>query len=118
MNTPNPIPPPDFDEDFLQTLAKWKEQHKVREDDTILLLLDLFRIHQSHWDEIRHRQMPSLDDFEDDITALQESAKTLQVTADILQERATKELRVVELPTAMVAVFTAALAGFIIGKFI
>lgn len=118
MNAPNPTPPPDFDEDFLQAIARWKEQHTVREDDTILLLLELFRIHQSHWDEIRHRQMPSLDDFKEDITAMQEAANTLQATAGILQERASKELRAVELPTAIIAVCTAVLAGFIIGKFL
>jgi hypothetical protein len=48
MNPPDRKAPPDFDEDFLQALAKWKEQHKIKDDDTILLLMDLFRIHQSH----------------------------------------------------------------------
>ncbi|MGA2801529.1 MAG: hypothetical protein ABSE97_04045 [Verrucomicrobiota bacterium] len=103
--------PPDFDEDFLQAIAKWTEQHKVRDDDTIWLLLDLFRIHQNHWDEIRHRQMPSLEEFENDITALTEAAK-------ILKERATKEIRAVELPIAIIATVTAAIAGFLIGKFL
>jgi len=56
----------------MQALAKWKEQHQIKDDDTILLLMDLFRIHQSHWDQIRHRQMPSLDEFNADIAALPE----------------------------------------------
>ena len=118
MSAPNPTPPPDFDEDFLRAIAKWKEQFKIKEDDTILLLMDLFRIHQNHWDEIRHRQMPSLDDFRDDIAALQESAQILQGMAKALQERAAKELRVVELPVAILAIFIAALAGFLIAKFL
>jgi hypothetical protein len=111
MSTPNQLPPPDFDEDFLQEIAKWKEQHKIKDDDTILLLMDLFRIHQSHWDEIRHRQMPSLAEFKADITALSEAAK-------LLKKRALKEIRSVDLTTAICAVFTAVIAGFLIGRFL
>ena len=101
MSAPDQPTPPDFDEDFLQAIAKWKEQFKIKDDDPILLLLDLFRIHQNHWDEIRHRQMPSLDEFEKDIAALTEATK-------ILKERALKEIRAVDLPTAICAAFTAA----------
>jgi hypothetical protein len=103
--------PPDFDEDYLQAIAKWKEQFKIKDDDLVFLLLELFRIHQNHWDEIRHRQMPSLDEFEKDIAALTEATK-------ILKERALKEIRAVELPTAICAAFAAATAGFLIGKFL
>ena len=67
----------------------------------VWLLLDLFRIHQNHWDEIRHRQMPSLDEFRADIAALTEAA-------GILKERAAKAIRVVDLPTAICAAFSAA----------
>jgi hypothetical protein len=63
MNSTGQTTPPDFDEDFLRAEAKWKAQHKIKDDDTILFLMDLFRIHQSHWDEIRDRQMPSLNEF-------------------------------------------------------
>jgi hypothetical protein len=35
-----------------------------------------------------------------------------------LKERAIKETRAVDLPTAIIAAFTAALAGFLIGKFL
>jgi hypothetical protein len=111
MNPSVQTVPPDFDEDFMQALAKWKEQHKIKDDDPILLLMDLFRIHQSHWDEIRHRQMPSLAEFNADIAALSEAAK-------ILKERAVKDVRAVELPLAILAAFAASVAGFLIGKFI
>jgi len=111
MSAPDQTTPPDFDEDFLQALAKWKEQHKIKDDDTILVLMDLFRIHQAHWDEIRHRQMPSLDEFKADITVLTEAAK-------VLKERAIKETRAVDLATAIIAALTAVLAGFLIGKFL
>ena len=111
MSASDQATPPDFDEDFLQAIAKWKEQHKVRGDDSVWLLLDLFRIHQNHWDEIRHRQMPSLDKFKADITALTDATA-------ILKQRAEKEIRVVELPVAIIAAFTAAVAGFFIGRFL
>lgn len=101
--------PADFDEDFLQAQAKWKEQHKIRDDDSVFLLLELFRIHQSHWDEIRRRQMPSLEPFKKDIAALTEATQ-------ILKERATKEVRRVDLATALFAATTAAIAGFLLGR--
>jgi len=111
MSAPDQSIPPDFDEDFTLTLENWKRQHQIKEDDTILLLMDLFRVHQSHWDEIRHRQMPSLDKFKADIAALNNAVKTLK-------ERAAKEIRSVDLPTAIIAAFAAAIAGFLIGKFL
>jgi hypothetical protein len=111
MSAPDQPTPPDFDEDYLQAIAKWREQHKIEADDAIWVLMDLFRIHQSHWDEIRDRQMPSLEQFQKDIAALSEAAK-------LLKERATKEIRTVDLATAICAAFSAALAGFLLGKFL
>ena len=35
---------PDFDDEFLQVLAKWREEHKIRDDDAVLLLIEMFRI--------------------------------------------------------------------------
>jgi hypothetical protein len=109
MSAPDKPAPPDFDEDFLQAIAKWREQHKIKEDDTILMLLNLFRIHQTHWDEIRHRQMPSLDEFRADMAVLTEATK-------VLKGKAVKQVRAVDLPTAIFAALAALLAGFLIGK--
>ena len=111
MNAPGQNSPSNFDEDFTQALDKWKEQHNLRDDDSIFLLMDLFRIHQSHWDEIRHRQMPSLKEFKADIATLTE-------LGEILKERAAKEIRSVELPAAICAIFTAVVAGYLLGKFL
>ena len=69
---------PDFDEEFLQTLSQWKEKNKIRDDDAVYLLVELFRIHQKHWDALRQRQMPSLDQFRSDITAVTESSKSFR----------------------------------------
>jgi hypothetical protein len=54
--------PPDYDEEFTQAVEKFREQHKLPADDAVLLLVELFRIHQHHWDDLRRREMPSPDD--------------------------------------------------------
>jgi len=84
-----------------------------------MLLLELFRIHQKHWDELRHRQMPSLDQFRQDIAATVEAAKSLkEQTARVLKAlnvhpAATKTI---PLTTATMAALAAILAGIFIGK--
>ena len=47
--------PPNFDEEFDEAVAEWRDKHRLREDDAVMLLVELFRIHQRHWDEIRRR---------------------------------------------------------------
>jgi len=108
MKTEPTATPPDFDEDFLQAVARWKEQYKIQDEDPILLLMDLFRIHQTHWDELRERQIPSLDELRKDITVMMESNK-------LLKERADKEMHSVGLATAMMAAIMTLLAGFLLG---
>ena len=101
--------PPDFDEEFTQAVTQWREQHKIKTDDAVLLLLDLFRIHQNHWDEIRRRQMPNLDEFRTEVVGLIEATK-------LIKEKAVKQARAVDLPTAIWAAISAALAGFLIAR--
>ena len=111
--------PPDFDEDFLLAIKNWREKYKIQEGDTTLLLLELFRIHQDHWDELRRRQMPSLDQFRQDIASTVEAAKSLkEQTARVLKAlnvhpAATKTI---PLATAIFAVFAALFAGILIAK--
>jgi hypothetical protein len=111
--------PPDFDEDLLQAVRKWREQHKIQEGDPVFLLLELFRIHQDHWDELRRRQMPSLDQFRQDIASTVEAAKSLQeqtmkVTKALNAHPAT--VKNVPLTTAIFAALSTLLAGFLIAK--
>jgi hypothetical protein len=111
MSAPDKPTPPDFDDDFLQAITEWRKKNKIADDDTILLLMDLFRIHQIHWDAMRDRQMPSLDEFRADIAVLVEATT-------LLKAKASKEARAVDLPAASFAALAAALAGFLIGKFL
>ena len=111
--------PPDFDEDFLLAIKNWREKYKIQEGDTTLLLLELFRIHQDHWDELRRRQMPSLDQFRQDIASTVEAAKSLkEQTARVLKALNIHPAAVKTIPlaTAIFAALAAMLAGIFIGK--
>jgi hypothetical protein len=35
----------------------WRRQHHIQEDDPILLVADLFRIHHHHWEATRQRSI-------------------------------------------------------------
>jgi len=114
---------PNFDEEFLQTLGQWKEKNKIRDDDAVFLLVELFRIHQKHWDELRRRQMPSLDQFRSDITAVTESAKSFREKLEELIEVLAAQPAVVPVKTlplseAKYAAATALLGGLLIGLFL
>jgi hypothetical protein len=105
MSAPTKPTPPDFDEEFLQAVAQWREKHKIKEGDAILLLLELFVIHQKHWDELRRRQMPSLDGFRQDIGLLTQAARFFK-----------ENTRAVDVATAIFAAVSAFLAGILITK--
>lgn len=94
---------PDFDDEFLQALAKWREEHKIRDDDAVLLLIEMFRIHQRHWDELRRREFPPLQGLHADVTLLAETVKQLP------NER-------ISVTAAIMAVIAALLGGFLIGR--
>ena len=111
---------PDFDEEFLQTLNQWREKNKIRDDDAVYLLVELFRIHQKHWDALRQRQMPSLDQFRNDITTVTQSAKSfrekLEELIEALAAHPTAEpVKTIPLPEANYAAAAALLGGLLIG---
>lgn len=112
---------PDFDDEFDQAVAEWREKHRLREDDAVLLLVELFRIHQRHWDEIRRREMPSFGEFRADIGKLSEAARTFQAQAAALTEvlrrqpPACNNVRIAR-TTAFIAAIASLLAGYLIGR--
>lgn len=120
--TPNEAKP-NFDEEFLQTLTEWKEKNKIRDDDAVYLLVEMFRIHQKHWDAFRQRQMPSLDQFRNDVAAATESAKSFREKLEELIEAlaahpAAAPVKIIPLKEAIYAASTALLGGLLIGLFI
>jgi hypothetical protein len=111
----------DFDEEFNQAVADWREAHRLREDDAVMLLVELFRIHQRHWDELRRREIPSFEQFRADIAKLAEAARIFQGQAAALLEILRSEppnrctTRITR-AAAFFATIAGFLAGYLIGK--
>jgi len=112
---------PNFDEEFDEAVAEWRNKHRLREDDAVMLLVELFRIHQRHWDEIRRREIPSFERFRADIAMLAETARTLQGQAAAFLEALRSQAPARRAPTitraaAIFATITGLLAGYLIGR--
>lgn len=111
--------PPDFDEEFTQAIAQWRERHKLREDDAILLLVELFRIHQKHWDSLRSREMPAYNQFRSDIGQLVQASKTFQQDAGTLitllkNQTTTGNSTKISHTAAVIAAVACLVAGYLI----
>jgi hypothetical protein len=112
---------PDFDEDFTKAVAEWRDKHRLREDDAVILLVEMFRIHQQHWDELRRREIPSFEQFRADIAKLVGAAQTFQQqTAALLellrtQPPAHRAERITR-AAAIFATLSGLLAGYLIGR--
>jgi hypothetical protein len=112
---------PDFDEDFTNAIADWRDKHRLQEDDAVMLLVELFRIHQRHWDELRRREIPSFEQFRVDIAKLVGAAQTFQQQTDASLEllRSQSPAHRAERITRAAAIFAtlaALLAGYFIGR--
>jgi len=110
-----------FDDEFEEAVAEWRSRHRLAEDDAVLLLVDLFRLHQRHWDEIRRRELPSFEQFRSDIARLSEAARIFRTDSAALLETLRSQRRNgpptrVSLSVATAAVILALLAGLFIGK--
>ena len=111
---------PDFDEEFAKALAEWRDKHRLRED-AVILLVELFRIHQRHWDELRRREIPSFEQFRADIGKLVTASQTFQKQSAALlealraQSPASRAARITR-AAAIFAALAALLAGYLIGK--
>ena len=117
-----PVPEqPDFDDEFEQAIAGWRERHRLREDDAVLLLVDLFRIHQRHWDELRWREMPALDLMRSDIAKFTVAMATFQTQSaallELLRKLSSTHLAArVTRTAAFFAALASLLAGYLIGR--
>jgi hypothetical protein len=112
---------PDFDQDFNQAVADWRNAHRLREDDAVVLLVELFRIHQRHWDELRRREIPSFEQFRVDIAKLAEVTRAFHGQSTVLlevlrsQPPAHRAARITR-AAAVFATIAGFLAGYLIGK--
>ena len=112
---------PDFDEDFTKAVAEWRRKHCLKEDEAVLLLVELFRIHQRHWDELRRREIPAFGEFRADIGKLAEAARTFQVQSSALleairdQPMRNRSVRITR-AAAIFAALACLLGGYLIGR--
>ena len=112
---------PDFDDDFERAVADWRERYRLREDDAVLLLVELFRIHQRHWDDLRRRELPSFELVRADIAKLAETTRTFQAQSatllDALKKLPSTHLAVrITRTAAFFAALASLLAGYLIGR--
>ena len=112
---------PDFDEEFDAAIAEWRDKHRLREDDAVMLLVELFRIHQRHWDELRRREFPAFGELRTGIAKLSEAARTFQgQTAALLEalrsRPSTGNGPRVTRAAAFFATLAGLLAGYLIGR--
>ena len=112
---------PDFDEEFTKAVAEWRDKHRLREDDAVTLLVELFRIHQQHWDQIRRREIPALGEFRADIGKIAEAARTFQIQSAALLEAirdhpaGVRSVRITR-AAAIFAALACLLGGYLIGR--
>jgi len=111
---------PDFDQEFDAAIAQWRDKHRLREDDAVMLLVELFRIHQRHWDELRRREIPSFEQFRADIGKLAEAAQTFRgqsvALLEVLRSRSIDRGARITRTAAMFATLAGLLAGYLIGR--
>ena len=117
MDTPEQS---NFDEQFEDAISEWKQRHQLREDDAVLLLVELFRIHQQHWDEMRRRDLPSFNEIRRDITKLADAARTFQQQSGNLLEKLPRIPQhrpfTITWVAALFAALAASLGGYLIGR--
>ena len=114
---------PDYDAEFRRAVDKWRSRNRVEEDDTVMLLLDLFRIHQDHWDGIRQRDTVGLVEFRQMIEKQNESIKIFQLNVDTVTDllRQREDTRKVKAMADGITAATIILlllgTGMLLGKF-
>lgn len=117
----HPFDPPSIDEQFEDAIAEWKHRHQLREDDAVFLLIELFRIHQQHWDELRRRELPSFCEFHDDISKIAEAARTFQQHSAVLLQKLPRSVPsrkplTISWAAGLFAAIAAGFAGYFLGR--
>src|SRR5947208_2695318 len=110
-----------FSEDFQRAIETWRRKHGLREDDAIMLCLDLFRIHQEHWDRIRHEELPAFREYRETVRKLGEAAAMFQrqsreLLGELRHSRTAKSTPGKVIASHLLAATIAGLVGFFISK--
>ena len=115
--------PPDFSSNFQKAIADWRKRHAIRDDDVILLCLELFQIHQKHWDEMRHRDLPSFNEFRESINKLKVTAATAQnesmaLIKELRRCQGGKKLVAPSVAGLVLTALFATVTGILIGRYL
>lgn len=102
-------------------IETWRQQHRLREDDAVLLLVQLLKIHQDHWEALRKKDFPSFEPVRVDIGTLLDVSRALQKQAQSLSVKLGKASRGKDVGTvtrtaAWLAALAGVLGGYLIGK--
>jgi hypothetical protein len=114
---------PNFQKKFEEAIAEWRKRYGVRDGDVLLMCMDLFRIHQEHWDAIRRRDFPSLQEFNSIALRLEKAAiqtqKQTEALLKVLQRTRKGQEFLPPTITAVVLILALAFAcGLLTGKFL
>ena len=114
---------PDFQEAFDEAIVLWRQRHRIRDDDAVLLCIELFRIHQEHWDQLRRKDFPPFQEFRETILKLIETAGQMQrQSSPLLEElrryQGGREFAPPTITAIVLAVALAFIVGLLVGKFL
>jgi hypothetical protein len=110
-------------EDFTRLIAEWRKKHHLREDEPLLLCLELFQMHQTRWDTIRRQELPSFSDFGESLKKLQQDAAVFQrqaatLTDEMRQYKSASRLVAPSVTGLILTAIFAAIAGWLVGRFL
>jgi hypothetical protein len=115
------IAPSPCDGELKSAIEAWRQQHRLREDDAVLLLVQLLKIHQDHWEALRKKDFPSFEPLRVDMGTLLEVNRSLYKQAHSLSVKLGKASRGKDVPTVTrtagwLAALAGVLGGYLIGK--
>ena len=121
-----PQPEKQKPDDFAVDIERWRCQRGLREDEPLLLCLELFRLHQDHWDAIRRQELPSFTEFRDSLAQLDRQTQAVVRHVNALVEELRRQPKLDKLdrfinPSTTGLLLTALLAavtGIFVGKFL
>lgn len=109
--------------EFQNATLRWREKHQLQESDPVFHLLELFQIHQRHWDSIRRNGQPSAMDYEEALERLAENIALIGQSSETLirELRSHAENQRMIRPAIvglLLTAFFSTLTGIFIGRFL
>lgn len=105
---------------FAAAIERWRKLRGLREDEPLLLCLELFRIHQDHWDAIRRQELPAFTEFRDALVQLDRQTQAVVRHVNGLVEELRRQSKPDRFPSnaGLLLSALAAVLGILVGKFL